>query len=160
MLGCFRKGDAADPAVFTTAVASVLSGYPEGVVMAVTSPVSGIPAKLKWLPSIAEVREACEAEMAHILREEQRKADLARSRALVAPSEEPIERKSIEELKARCGENWGIAQPDDLGKPRKKDMSRDQAKRHLEVLASMKDAPLQVGPALMKKLEEYRRGEG
>ena len=138
--------------MFAAGVATVLAGYPESVVMAVTDPARGIPAKLKWLPSIAEVREACDVEMAPILRERQRQADLARSRALVAPSEEPIERKSIEELKARCGDNWGIAQPKDLSTPKKRE-------RTLEELEAMKDVPLSIGPALMKKLEDYRRGE-
>jgi hypothetical protein len=42
------------------AVAATLAEYPKEVVQHVTDPRSGLPAKLKFLPSVAEVREACE----------------------------------------------------------------------------------------------------
>lgn len=43
------------------AVAATLAEYGPEVVEYVTDPRTGLPAKLKWLPSVAEVREACES---------------------------------------------------------------------------------------------------
>jgi hypothetical protein len=42
------------------AVAATLADYPPDVIEYVTDPRTGLPAKCKWLPSVAEVREACE----------------------------------------------------------------------------------------------------
>lgn len=42
------------------AIAATLADYPREVVEHVTDPRTGLPAKLKFLPSVAEVREACE----------------------------------------------------------------------------------------------------
>lgn len=61
LFGCYRKGDANDPEIYTAAVAATLAEYSQEVVEYVTDPRTGLPAKLKWLPSVAEVREACES---------------------------------------------------------------------------------------------------
>lgn len=59
MIGCYRKGDAIDPEIYASAAVAVLTRYPVDVVMAVTEPATGLPSTLKWLPSIAEITEAC-----------------------------------------------------------------------------------------------------
>lgn len=41
----------------------VLEDYPDAVIIAVTSPRTGLQRRSKWPPSIAEVVEACEAEV-------------------------------------------------------------------------------------------------
>lgn len=113
MLGCFRRDDALDPETFSAAVAATLAEFPESVVRHVTNPVRGLPGKLKWLPSVAEVREACEAEMAPIRREQERRARYDATQRLIAaprPEQQPREhRASREELQAKCGgDSWGI----------------------------------------------------
>src|SRR5882724_7725301 len=60
MFGCYRKGDANDPDVYVAALTLVLSGYPEHVIRAMTNPDSGLPSKHTFLPSVAEVKKACE----------------------------------------------------------------------------------------------------
>lgn len=60
LFGCYRKGDANDPVIYTAAVALVLSQYPEDVVIEVTHPTKGIPSKATWMPSVAEVKKACD----------------------------------------------------------------------------------------------------
>jgi hypothetical protein len=45
-----------------------LREFPEETVRKVTDPARGIPGKLKWPPCLAEIREACEAEVGHIRR--------------------------------------------------------------------------------------------
>jgi hypothetical protein len=68
MFGCYRTGDANDPETYTAAVAAVLAEYSPEVVCAVTDPRKGLPRKLKWLPSVAEVAEACEQENRYWIR--------------------------------------------------------------------------------------------
>jgi hypothetical protein len=46
----------------------VLERYPDAVIRDVTSPLTGIQRRSKWPPSIAEVVEACDAEVARIER--------------------------------------------------------------------------------------------
>lgn len=60
MLGCYPAREMNDPETFATVAAAVLARYPEEVARQVTDPVRGLPSTNKWLPSIAEIREACE----------------------------------------------------------------------------------------------------
>jgi hypothetical protein len=57
LIGCYRKSDVGDPEIFTRALVALLMAYPEAVVVDV---VKNLPASSKWLPSLAEVKEACE----------------------------------------------------------------------------------------------------
>lgn len=70
LFGCYRKAEANDPEVLTAAIAAILSEYPADVVEFVTDPRTGLPSTSKWLPSVFEVREACEKrlEMADVYR--------------------------------------------------------------------------------------------
>src|SRR6185436_2841024 len=61
MLGCYRKGEANDPQTYATAVAAMLAQYPEEVIEAVTSPLSGLPSRTDFMPTLKELKEACEA---------------------------------------------------------------------------------------------------
>ena len=60
LFGCYRQGDANDIETYTVAVASVLSIFPDEIIVDVTDPVRGLPSKLKWLPTVAEVRAECD----------------------------------------------------------------------------------------------------
>ena len=62
LFGCFRKGDANDPEMYTAAIASILAEYSPEVIQHVTDPRTGIARKINWLPTVAEVDAAC---MAH-----------------------------------------------------------------------------------------------
>lgn len=64
LLGCYRKGDAEEPEIYAAAVASVLATYPQEIAYRVTDPRTGLAGRSQWLPTVAEVRAACEAEMA------------------------------------------------------------------------------------------------
>lgn len=100
LFGCFRKGDAADPDVFVSAAASVLARYPEEVVRRVTDPVDGLPSKCQWLPTIAEVKSACEAEMAPLYRAQKRQQIAEEGRRMIAPpSDAP-------EIRERAVDRW------------------------------------------------------
>jgi hypothetical protein len=63
LFGCYRKGEANDPDVYTAAVAAILAEYPPEIVDFVCDPRTGLPRRLKWLPTVAEIAEACERRM-------------------------------------------------------------------------------------------------
>lgn len=114
MLKFFRKDDAADRKQFLVGATAVLSRYPKEVIDYVTNPATGLPVKLKWIPSsMKEVRDACEEAMEpiraslerHRIAEEQerrRDADKASDRS---------QRPSYDELKAMYGPGWGLSHP-------------------------------------------------
>lgn len=62
LVGCYRKGEAADADIYATALTAILCGYSEEVVNRVTDPRTGVPGKIIFFPSIAEVRHECEVE--------------------------------------------------------------------------------------------------
>jgi len=62
LFGCYRRNEANDPEIFTAAVAGVLADYAREVIDYVTDPRTGIARKSKWMPSVAEIAEACEHE--------------------------------------------------------------------------------------------------
>lgn len=107
LLGSYRKGDAEDPDTYATAVAAVLSQYPADVVQRVTDPRTGIAGRSKWLPNPSEVREACEAEMAHVDRAARRARDLAaqleREQESLRHDRERASRPTGNELQAKYG---------------------------------------------------------
>lgn len=97
LIGCYRKTDAGDPEVYQRAVISVLMRYPESIAIAVTEPATGIPSRLKWLPAIAEIVEACEMLMEPILRQLEREKTAEEQRKLLA-GPPPAPRLSAEEV--------------------------------------------------------------
>ena len=87
LLGCYRKGDAEDAQIYAGAVAATLSCYPQAIAVRVTDPRSGLPNRSQWLPTVAEVRAACEAEMAPVRAAEARRKREAESRDYLAGPE-------------------------------------------------------------------------
>jgi hypothetical protein len=77
ILGCYRTDEVSDPEVYVTAVAAVLSRYPSDIGARLSDPKDGIAGKIKWLPSISEIKEACDAMQVADVATAKRKADLA-----------------------------------------------------------------------------------
>ena len=63
LFSAFPQRDFANPEIYVKGVVVTLSRYPEAVVRKVCSVDTGLPQTSKFLPSIAEVREACEREI-------------------------------------------------------------------------------------------------
>lgn len=61
LFSAYPQRDFAQPAVFVSGVVATLMRYPESVVKRVCSVSTGLPQTTRFLPSICEVREACEA---------------------------------------------------------------------------------------------------
>lgn len=102
------------------AITAVLARYPEQVVTEVTHPATGLPAKKSWLPTVKEVRDACDEINLPILENEARQNGIAEQ--LAARQSEDAERErrpTVAELKAKYGENWGMTS---LDQPKKAPM--------------------------------------
>ena len=108
LFGCYRASEANDPETYVTAAAALLSRYPEAVARQVCDPVRGLPSTSKFLPAIAEIREACEREMvwhdAVLRRDRVREQTLAGRRdghkAPIGSAEHTRTVKSFAELRA------------------------------------------------------------
>ena len=125
--------------MFAGGVIAVLSDYPVAVVRRVVDPRHGIPSRSKWLPTIAELKEACELEMAPIRREQERERRRADTqRALAAPEEERARRPSYAELQRRCAADGLVIGP----KVPEPVRERDAALRHLREAFGATDAQL------------------
>jgi hypothetical protein len=72
LFGCYPSSAAYDADTFVLAVAKTLALYPIEIVRSVCDPITGLPGENKWLPSVAEIREACEKRMQPIYAEARR----------------------------------------------------------------------------------------
>lgn len=68
IFSAYRKDDFADPDSFVLQVGLVLERYPDGVIQEVSSPLTGIQRKSKFPPTIADLVEACDQEVARLAR--------------------------------------------------------------------------------------------
>jgi hypothetical protein len=72
--------------MFITAATALLACYPEVVADRVCDPVRGLPIKNKFLPAIAEIREACEREMIWHDAVERRERERRHTAEVLAPA--------------------------------------------------------------------------
>jgi hypothetical protein len=107
MLDCFRTGEANNPEVFVTAIAATLARYPDQVIYDVTDPRTGIPSKISWMPTIKDVREACDRAYAPIQQQVERERRIAEQLA-AREAEENKPRPTLEQLQAKYGKDWGL----------------------------------------------------
>lgn len=112
--GSFRKADADNPEVFTIGCARLFGDYPPDVVAYVVDPLTGLPGKSEWLPSLRAVKVALDerhAELARLERfQEAERKQLADRQAHDADRQH---RPTLEQLQSKHGENWGIGPTDD-----------------------------------------------
>lgn len=132
MLGCYRRGDAEDPETYATAVAAVLAEYSPAIVQRVTDPRTGLAGRSKFLPTVSEVREACEAEAAVVERAAKRERAVQEQLARRAEDErwrqDRAARPTYAELKTKHGENWGLQ----AREPRDEAAESDRGRRAYE----------------------------
>jgi hypothetical protein len=115
LLGCYRTGEANDPETFGAAVAAVLSAYPLDVVRYVCDPRTGLPGSSKWMPNPAEVKAACDEQLAWLAKVErfQNWGKPPADQKRITHEEKP--RPTREEMLAKYGPNWGL---ETIDKPR------------------------------------------
>lgn len=113
MFRCYPAGQANDPETYTAAISAVLAEYPPEVVHRVTDPRTGVARKVKFLPSVAEVVEACEAEvkpiyeaMARQRQQKQAARDREAHEQAIASHDPALAKRMqqfVQELKGRVG---------------------------------------------------------
>lgn len=107
LFSAFRADQYSDPEGYLTSLGLVLEQYPNEVIVYITDPRSGVQRHLKWPPTISEIVEACDARVSEIKRSE-RYLNWGRNDPLAI--EPPREnRPSLEEMKAKYGDSWGLS---------------------------------------------------
>lgn len=90
----------------------MLEQYPNEVIVYVTDPRTGVQRSLRWPPTISEIVDACDARVSELKRNERYEnwggGNDWGEPLLAAPLEK---RSTIEELKAKHGDNWGLSEP-------------------------------------------------
>jgi hypothetical protein len=79
LLGCYRKSDVAEPEIFAAGASAILSKFPADVAAIVTDPRTGLAGQLKFVPTLAEIQDACEREQVRIAVEQRRETVLQES---------------------------------------------------------------------------------
>lgn len=158
LLGCYRKGEANDPETYVAAITATLSRYPEEVITAVTHPASGLPVTLSWLPTVKDVKDACETALYPIRQRELRDQRVTEQLALRDQDIPRNERPTFEELKAKYGDNWGLqptgpGQGDKAGESREA-LARAQERVRREYAADGRTppSPLALSPTALKAM--------
>jgi hypothetical protein len=160
LFGYYPRNDANDPELFLTGATTMLASYPEIVVDRVCDLLRGLPAKSKFLPSIAEIRAACELEMVWFDTVERRERERRHTAEVLAPA--PL---ATAESRARVAAVAAdlIAELNAKGKPRKMDFrpprspaEAEAARRHFDARVTelateyAAKAP-KIGPGLAKQ---------
>jgi hypothetical protein len=158
LFGCYNRNEANDPEIFITAMTAMLACYPELVVDRVCDPIRGLPAKNRFLPAIAEIREACEREMIWHDAVERRDRERRHTAEVLAP---PSDKPTAESrARVRQAADELLAELNARGEPRKIDFKpprspseAEVARRHFEarlpeLAAEYAATPPKLGPAL------------
>ncbi len=85
----------------------VLAAYPEAVVERVVHPLHGLPGRLNFLPKLAEIREACEAEAAEQQRHRETVGRWTRPQ-LTGPGAEPMPPRAAHATASALGARFGL----------------------------------------------------
>ena len=119
MIGVYPRAEVMDPDTYVTAVAGTLAQYPPHVSQKVASPITGLPSKQKFLPRIAEVREACEEEHRRqktivlkakwMLQEHEKRERERREAENFKPADPAKVDEMVKEITARLSANHGDA---------------------------------------------------
>jgi hypothetical protein len=98
LISAYRKADCENPEMWLTNAVTMLGQYPGAVMAEVCNPRSGLQTRSKWLPTIAEIREACDRVLAeHQARE--RRTHLNEHRVLVDTPRGPMTEPDAERLR-------------------------------------------------------------
>lgn len=94
---------------YVAAISAILSRYPENVITEVTHPATGLPSRSNWLPTVKEVTDACEAAIRWQCERDAREQRIQKQ----LQEREEFERKrderpTLDQLKAKYGQDWGI----------------------------------------------------
>lgn len=81
LIGCYPNGKPSEPETYIAAMVAVLAGYPSEIVAQVCDPVHGVASKTRFLPTVAELTDACEIAMMPLRRQWLAQKELTDERA-------------------------------------------------------------------------------
>ncbi|MGU9981510.1 hypothetical protein ACJ4V0_15855 [Phreatobacter sp. HK31-P] len=95
LMGSYTRTDVGDPAVYSQGIATIIAAYAPWVTRDIAHPLRGLPASLRFLPAMAEVKGWCDAKLKELAemraRAACRLADFERAAAAAAaPKAEPM----------------------------------------------------------------------
>jgi hypothetical protein len=146
------------------AVTAVLSHFTEEVITAVTHPVTGLPKKSSWLPTIKEVNDACN-EAIEPIRQHEARLKRIKEQLEMREREDRGEKPTLEQLKEKYGPNWGIGRPDPAidraanAAENNAEMIRQQARVHAEYAAVGLLPPSPFALSMTARREMAKRDE-
>lgn len=129
LLGCYRTGEANDPVTYVAAITAILARYPEEIITVVTHPATGLPSKKGWLPTVKEVRDACEEEF-ESTREENARLKRIKEQFEMRERMDRGERPTMDQLHAKYGKNFGIGEPEKPVEIKDQAPTIDQLRHH------------------------------
>jgi hypothetical protein len=147
LFSCYPRNEANDPETFLTAATAVFSDYPERIADRVCDPLlrSSLPSKSKFLPSIAEIRAACDLETTWFdavegRLDERRERERRHTAEVLAPAPPATaeSRRNVREMA-----NDLIAELNAKGEPRKIDFRKPRDAREAEVVRRHFEARLE-----------------
>jgi hypothetical protein len=136
LFGYYPRNEANDPEIFITGATAMLASYPEIVVERVCDPIRGLPAKSKFLPSIAEIRSSCELEMVWHDAVERRDRDRAHTRKVlepILPPPAPMDRMRVRQMADELLAELKTSDPRKIDfRPPRSPGEAEAARRHFE----------------------------
>jgi len=150
-------------------VTAVLAHFPEEVVTSVTHPVTGLPKKISWLPTIKEVNDACN-EAIEPIRQHEARLKRIKEQLEMREREDRGEKPTMAQLKERFGENWGlpalgnIKTPDEKAEENAEALERERARVRAEYEKLGLTAPSKwaLSPTALREIaerDEFRNRE-
>lgn len=131
LLGCYRTGDANDPGTYVAAITAILARYPEEIITEVTHPATGLPKKKSWLPTVKEVADACEDAVEFSVNHQARLKRIQEQLEMRA-REDRGEKPTLEQLKAKYGDDWGIGAEEKARKTVAPAPTKEQLRHHYQ----------------------------
>lgn len=101
----YPKSDYDEPEGALASYIEVLSGYSDVIVAHVTSNKTGVQRRSKFPPRVAELVEACD-QAAQAIERRKRYENWGRNGLLIEGPQD--EKPTLDELKAKYGDNWGL----------------------------------------------------
>lgn len=161
LLGCYRTGDANDPETYVAAITAVLARYPETVITAVTHPVTGLPSKKGWLPTVKEVSDSCDEAVEPIVQNELRLKRI-KEQIETREREDRGEKPTLHQLQEKYGENWGLSRSEKQKIPEAKadenraafEREQTRVRAEYEHLGMKPPSRLALSPTALREMAE------
>jgi hypothetical protein len=159
--GSFRKADADNPEAFSAGCLRLFTAYDSEVVRYVVDPVTGLPGRSVWLPSLSEVKSALDIRAFELSKRVERERNEAR---VIAERQQwqaaRKEKPTLEELQKKYGPTWGLPERQTSKSAKADRLSRmaDANRRTFEAECTAAGADLHstISPSLAKLIEERK----